>query len=213
VPVKRGQSVQAGDALAVLADLRELALEGRAFERDADAVTRAAANGWAVTAVPDQSPGADSPGGGPPAAEGLQIAYIANAVDPETRTLRFFVTLPNEVVERTRRDDRVFPTWRYKPGQRMEVRVPVEKWEDRIVLPLAAVADDGPESYVFVRNGRTFKRRPVHVEYRGRDSAVIANDGSVFPGETVALSAAQQLQMALQNKAGGGADLHAGHMH
>jgi multidrug efflux pump subunit AcrA (membrane-fusion protein) len=214
VPVKRGQSVQAGEALAILADLRELFLEGRAFERDAPAVSRAVANGWTVTAVPEQSPGIESLGGSPPAARGLQIAYVANAVDPETRTLRFFVILPNEIVEQTRREDgRVFPTWRYKPGQRMEVRVPIEQWRDRIVLPLAAVADDGPEAYVFVRNGRTFQRRPVHVEYRGRDKAVIANDGSIFPGETVALSAVQQLQMAIQNKTGGGVDVHAGHMH
>ncbi len=209
LPVKRGQSVQAGDALAVLADLRELYVEGRAFARDAAAVTRAAANGWGVTAVPDQGRG-DSPG---IERKGLEIAYVANAVDPQTRALKFFAILPNEVVGRSQRGDRAYPTWRYRPGQRLDLRVPVERWTDRIVLPLSAVAEQGPEAYVFVRSGKAFERRPVHVEYRGRDAVVIANDGSVFPGEVVALSAAQQLQMAIQNQAGGGVDLHAGHMH
>ncbi len=48
-----------------------------------------------------------------------------------------------------------------------------------------------------------------------RDSAyaVIANDGSVFPGDVIALKSAHQMQMALKNKSGAGADPHAGHSH
>jgi cobalt-zinc-cadmium efflux system membrane fusion protein len=42
---------------------------------------------------------------------------------------------------------------------------------------------------------------------------VIANDGTLFPGDRVAMSAAQQLHLALKNKAGGGIDPHAGHNH
>jgi hypothetical protein len=42
---------------------------------------------------------------------------------------------------------------------------------------------------------------------------VIANDGGLFPGDRIALSAAQQLQVAIKNKAGGGIDPHAGHNH
>jgi len=53
----------------------------------------------------------------------------------------------------------------------------------------------------------------VHVEYRDRFSVVVANDGSLFPGDLVALSGAQQMQLALKNKSGGGVDPHAGHNH
>jgi hypothetical protein len=42
---------------------------------------------------------------------------------------------------------------------------------------------------------------------------VVANDGTLFPGDRVAMSAAQQLQLALKNKSGGGIDPHAGHSH
>jgi hypothetical protein len=42
---------------------------------------------------------------------------------------------------------------------------------------------------------------------------VVANDGSIFPGDYVALSGAQQMQIALKNKAGGAIDPHAGHNH
>ena len=95
----------------------------------------------------------------------------------------------------------------------MQLDVPVEKWPDRIVLPVDAVAQDGAETYVFVPNGDHFDRRPVHVEYRDRSSVVIANDGTLFPGDIVAISGAQQLQLALKNKSSGGIDPHAGHNH
>lgn len=95
----------------------------------------------------------------------------------------------------------------------MRLCVPVETWTDQIVLPVEAIADDGVETYVFVQNGDHFDRQAVHVRYRDQQYAVIANDGSLFPGDTVALNSAHQLQMALKNKAGGGVDPHAGHSH
>ena len=51
------------------------------------------------------------------------------------------------------------------------------------------------------------------VEYRDLQSVVIAQDGSLFPGEVVALTGAAQMQMALKNKSGGPIDPHAGHNH
>jgi cobalt-zinc-cadmium efflux system membrane fusion protein len=51
------------------------------------------------------------------------------------------------------------------------------------------------------------------VEYRDTMSVVVANDGSIFPGTPIAISGAQQLQMALKNKSGGAIDPHAGHNH
>jgi multidrug efflux pump subunit AcrA (membrane-fusion protein) len=106
-----------------------------------------------------------------------------------------------------------FINWRFKPGQRTQLRVPVEEWTERIVLPAEAVAQDGAETYVFQQNGDHFDRRPVQVEYRDLTAVVIARDGSLFPGERVALSGAQQMLMALKNKSGGGIDPHAGHTH
>ena len=53
----------------------------------------------------------------------------------------------------------------------------------------------------------------MRVIYRNSTHAVLANDGSVFPGDVVARVGAHQMQMALKNKAGGGVDPHAGHNH
>ena len=53
----------------------------------------------------------------------------------------------------------------------------------------------------------------LHRTHRDERQVVIANDGSVFPGDSVALTAAQQLHIALKNKAAGPVDPHAGHNH
>ena len=106
-----------------------------------------------------------------------------------------------------------FVSWRYRPGQRLQLRIPVEQWEQQIVLPIEAVAREGAEYFVFQQNGTHFDRLPVHVKYRDQFSAVIANDWQLFPGDVVAMRNAHQMQMALKNKAGGGVDPHAGHNH
>ncbi|HEX6987727.1 MAG TPA: efflux RND transporter periplasmic adaptor subunit, partial [Planctomycetaceae bacterium] len=177
---------------------------GRAFERDAPPLTKAVENGWTVSAVPEE--------GGQPVGN-LEIALVENRVDAETRTLVFHAFLPNTVLHETVHGERRFPTWRFKPGQRMRVRLPVEKWEGKIVLPAEAVAQEGPDSYVFVENGPRFDRRSVQVEYLDGEDAVIAGDGSLFPGDVVALNAAHQLLMALKNQTVDPSVAAHGHMH
>jgi membrane fusion protein, heavy metal efflux system len=207
--VEQGQHVAAGDVLFVLADHRELFIEGKAFEQDVQAVSKAAAEDWKVSAI------VESKSAQPQSIVGeLSILYMANMVDPESRAFRFYVTLPNRVLrEKQASDGRRYLDWEFKPGQRVQVRIPVEHWKDRIVLPVEAVAHEGSESFVFQANGDHFDRRPVHVEFRDQVWAVIANDGSLFPGDIVANSGAFQLQTALKNKAGGAIDPHAGHNH
>ncbi len=95
----------------------------------------------------------------------------------------------------------------------MQLRVPVERIENQIVLPVDAVASAGAERFVFQENGDHFDRIPVHVIYQDQVWAVIENDGSVFPGDIIAYTGAHQMQMALKNKAGGAVDPHAGHNH
>ena len=93
--VHKGQSVAAGETLAVMADYSDLYIECLAFEQDAPAISAAVAKGWTVMAMFDRSEGNVE------TLEGLQIIRLANEVDVESRTLKFFVRLPNEIVTRT----------------------------------------------------------------------------------------------------------------
>ena len=204
--VEQGQHVNAGDTLAILVDHETLLIEGEAFEQDLPRIVAAAKEKRPVTAVLETKSG--------PATrlDGLALASVSSRVDPESRALHFYVTLPNEQVAAGSGDDR-FVTWRYKPGQRMQLLVPVEEWRDRIVLPPEAVAQDGLEHYVFMTHGDHVHRQPVHVEYRDPTAVVIADDGALSPGDQIAMTAAQQLQLALKNRSGGAIDPHAGHNH
>jgi len=207
--VSQGKYVNAGDTLCTLADYGELYIEGRAFEQDIQAINRAATAGCTISAVLGSKSNADEE-----TVQGLCILYLDDKVDRQSRAFHFYVTLPNRLLREARTPDgRRFAYWQFKPGQRTQVRVPVEQWKDRIVLPVEAVAQEGAEAYVFEANGDHFDRRPVHVEYRDQDWVVIANDGALKVGAMVAASAAHQVQLALKSKAGGGVDPHAGHNH
>ncbi|MHB8972710.1 MAG: efflux RND transporter periplasmic adaptor subunit [Pirellulaceae bacterium] len=206
--VSQGKFVNAGDTLCSLANHEELYIEGQAFEQDIFSINRVAAE------KRDVAVSLDAKETGPVSLTGLKILYMDDTVDAQSRTFRLYVTLPNQVLREDKSPQgRRFVYWQFRPGQRSQINLPVERWEDRIVLPVEALASDGAEFYVFEANGDHFDRRTVNVEFRDQQSAVIANDGSLRIGSQVARSAAHQMQLAMKNKAGGGVDPHAGHNH
>ena len=208
IAVSVGEHVQTGIPLATLADHCELYIEGLAFEQDAEALNKAANNKSEVTAIIEGN------GGKAQQVGSLHILHVENEVERESRALKFYILLPNELVrnELTKEGHR-FIGWRYRPGQRVEVRIPMERWEGRIVLPVEAVIEEGPERYVYQEIRGRFQRRSVHVEYRDQSYAVIENDGTLFPGDRVAVRGSHQIHLEVKNQAGGGPDPHAGHHH
>lgn len=206
--VQPGEHVEAGQTLAVLADHARLYVEGRAFEEDIPALNEAVARNADVTAVFPLA------GGRQERVDGLKIAYLSGTIDLATRAFAFYVELENRLIRDGGNAAKPrFVDWRFKPGQRGRLLVPVQRWENRIVLPSEAVVLDGAEAYVFEHNRDHFDRREVHVEYRDQDSVVIANDGSLKPGVQVAASGAYQIHLATKNKNGPPIDPHAGHNH
>ncbi len=208
VLVSKGERVQAGTTLAVLSDMSELYLEGRAFEQDARLLAATSVNNWKVTAVFELA------GQQSEEIPSLELLYAASDVNVQSRTLPFYVRLPNQLIRDVPSPNGLrFIEWKFRPGQRLQLRVPVEEWKQQIVLPVDAIAQEGAEAFVFQQNGNHFDRISVQVIYRDQAYAVIKNDGSLFPGDIVAQRGAHQLQMAIKNKSGGGADPHAGHNH
>jgi cobalt-zinc-cadmium efflux system membrane fusion protein len=206
--VAKGEQVEVGHELAVLSDHCELHVEGQAFEDDASRIRTAADARKSVSArlLKGESPGA--------VVKGLEVLYVADQIDPESRALKVYLRLANQVAaDRSGGDGKRFVEWRYKPGQRMQIGIPVETWENQLVLPATAVVDEGAEAYAYRQNGDHFDQVAVHVLYRDQDSLVIANDGALFPGDTIAGEGAYQMHLAIKNKAGGGVDPHAGHNH
>ena len=207
LPIKPGEHVDAGQSLCILGDHCRLYIQGKAFEEDAAELNRATKENRRVTAA------LLSEGDRQAAEEELQILYLSDSVDPATRAFHFYMELPNKIIRDQQRDKHRFIGWKYKPGQRFEVQLPLEQSSDQLVLPVDAVVQEGAERFVFRQNGDQFDRVEVHVKNRDRQRVVIANDGSLYPGDIVAAKGAYQMYLAMKNKAGGPIDPHAGHSH
>jgi biotin carboxyl carrier protein len=203
--VRLGDQVQAGQALYRLHDPQHLVIEGHAFPREAAAVERALRNGWPVQADFLEAPDPDWP----PVPE-LRIEYLAATVDPASRTLAFYLPLSNPSREQAS-GGRATRLWRFRPGQRVRLFVPVEEWSNVFVLPPAAVVRSGADAFVFEEDGDELEPRPVHVLYEDSRAVVVANDGSIRPGQALAHTCAAALHRILQAQAHG--DEHDHHHH
>ena len=194
-----GSQVQAGQLLGMLADHRQLFIAGHAFKRETTLLEGTAQAGWPIEVEFAE----DEPTAWPPLSQRFEIHHFSNSIDPETRTLDFFIPLTNQSRRYTRADE-TFVVWRFRPGQRVRLSVPVEELEGVIVLPAAAVVREGPEAYVFRQNGDLFNRLPVHVLRQNRRQVAIAKDGSVAPGWYLAQSAAATLNRVLKAQSASG---------
>lgn len=203
--VELGQQVQAGQLLSTLANHQALFLEGHAFKREASSLAKAAENKWPIRCTFAEDDEVDWPAFD----QTLEIRHLANSISSETRTFNFFIPLLNQS-RSYEKDNQTFIVWRFRPGQRVRLQVPVEELKDVLVLPSAAIVREGPEAYVFQQNGDLFNRLPVHVLHEDRLQIVLANDGSVKSGLYLAQSAAASLNRVLKAQAASGirADVH-----
>lgn len=203
--VDLGQQVQAGQLLSVLSNHRSLYIEGHAFKQEAPSLEQAAQNGWPIQVEFAE----DDSQHWPPLEQTFQIRHLANTIDSASRTFDFFIPLTNQS-RAYEKDGQTFVVWRLRPGQRVRLHVPVEQFENVIVLPAAALVREGPEAYVFRQNGDLFNRIPVHLLHEDRLNVVLANDGSVAPGVYLAQGSAASLNRVLKAQAASGvrADVH-----
>ncbi len=208
IDVNRGQSVDAGQMMAKLADHFLLYIEGKAFEDDARRLVAAAEAGATVKVVPN------SDDYGSEEVLNLKVQSVANEVERESRALKFYLLLPNELANSsTSKSEKQFVAWKYRPGQRLEAKIPTsDLMKNKIVLPPDAVVIEGPNAFVFEQNGENFDRIDVQVLYRDKDTVVLENDGQLV-GSVIAMNGAYQMHLALKNQSGGAIDPHAGHNH
>ncbi len=144
--VQPGSAVQRGDALCTVAYHPTLYLKGTAFQDDLHVLERIIDQRWKITVEthePGHQHGSDLQ---------LELLRIENHVDEQTQTVQFFLELPNQVTFAREREGRKFEQWRFRPGQRLHLRLPVERWRDQLTLPADAVVVDGPNVFVFAQH-------------------------------------------------------------
>jgi cobalt-zinc-cadmium efflux system membrane fusion protein len=207
--VQLGEPVQAGQTLAYLANHEALDIEGKAFEPDVAALLQAAQQGWPIRATFLDRTDADWP----PLADALRIRFVSSHVDPATRLVSFFLSLPNQARDGRDETGATRRIWRFRPGQRVRLRIPQERLENVFIVPQGALVREGSDAFVFRANGDLLERRPVHVVYEDQENVVLANDGSVIAGNLLAQNAAAALNRALKAQSESGAGHGHGHGH
>lgn len=195
-----GEQVQPGQPLATLANHTSLYIKGHAFKNEAALLANAAEKQYSIEVQFTE----DHAEQWPPLDQSFHIRHLANTTDPDSRTFDFFIPLTNQSRTYEKQGNTVV-FWRFRPGQRVNLFVPVEKVENVIVLPAEGVAFEGPEAFVFQQNGKLFNRIPVQVLHQDRQNVVIANDGSLPFGFFLAQNSAASLNRVLKAQASSGA--------
>jgi len=197
--VELGQQVQAGQLLANLSNHQMLYVVGHAFKREAAFLEQAAQEKRPIEVEFAE----DNSGSWAELDQTFRIRHLSNSIDTNSRTFDFYIPLSNQS-RSYGEQGRMFLVWRFRPGQRTRIHVPVEKLDDVFVLPAEAVVREGPEAYVFRQNGDLFKQIPVHVRHEDRRSVVIANDGSITSGAYLAQGSAASLNRVLKSQSASG---------
>ena len=132
--VLAGQKIMGGEPLYKVADLSTVWLEGEVFEQDLAAVRV----GQTVRITLEALPGTQRTG---------RIAYIYPTLNPDTRTVRVRVVVPNADLK-------------LKPGMYATIRITGTERAAVLTVPRAAVLSTGERSIVFVReaNGQLAPR-------------------------------------------------------
>lgn len=205
VSARVGLRVEAGASIARLHDAREMWLRLEPVGEEIGYVVRALSEGEAVEAVPQVA------GSGPTLGD-LRLSRVDTIGSPNERGGGAFVHVTNERVCPTGAIDDSACSWSLRAGLRYFVRIPVDRWENRFVLPATAIARRGAERVVFLRDGEMFRPQVVRVEYEDDQIVVLADDGSIFDDEPVVTEGAFALGLALLGS-DAPVDPHAGHNH
>src|SRR5215212_2814628 len=156
-----GQKIMSGEALYKVVDLSTVWVEGEVFERDLHAIRI----GTIVNAEFDALPGDHRDG---------RISYVYPTLNPETRTARIRVALPN-------------PGMRLKPGMYATIRIRGTSI-NAVSVPRSAVLSTGERNLVIVgrREGMLEPRNVTIGESTEERTRVLSG---VTVGETVVASA------------------------
>ena len=215
--LKPGSIAQVGSKLCELAYHEILVVEGHAYEKDIQLLSSL----FNENIVLDISIGSDT---NEVVVPNCSVAYISNHAQESTNTFPFFVYLNNEVTNPSAAESTPrYLAWKWKPGQLGHIKIPNKNFEQMIVVPRDAIAEDGVSKFVFKWNGEVmhdhgeeeeedpdhehpdeYELLEVNVVFMDQKFAVIDPTGRLKPGTKIAINNANQLLFAMQSGGGHG---------
>ncbi len=191
LPRTAGERVEAGATIAVLRDSRVVRIRAESGGADAGHLLDALRNGTICEAAPLV------PGTGPEL-KGLKPLSAGN--DPGGRLTVVLADAANEALAVRDEGERgKFRSWGLRAGQRYVFTVPLETVKRTYVVPLDAIATDGPDKVVFLQSGDTFLSQKVVILFQDARVAVLdAKTSGIAPGDVYVERGAPALALALR---------------
>ena len=167
--VELGQTIRANDPLFKLASFSPLYADIYVSELDSRRVKPGQPVSVALDAMGDES----SSG---------KVVRVSPVVDDSTGTVKVTAQLSN-------------PSAELRPGAFVRVMIRTDTVEDAVLIPKSAVLEDDGETYVFVNDGETARRKKVELGYENGasvevrsgvsegDQIVVAGQGSLKEGD------------------------------
>lgn len=186
--VELGQQIQAGQLMARLSNHQSLYIVGHAFKQEAVQLEQVAQKQREIGVEFSEGSHANWPD----LNQKFLVRHLSNTADTESRTFDFFIPLQNQSRQFGPAES-PFLVWRFHPGQRVRLFVPVEEFPGVYVVPSAAIVKQGANVFVFQQNGDLFQRHEVQIAAQDRNSVAIVDDGSLKPGMYIVQSAAAAL--------------------
>lgn len=118
-----------------------------------------------------------------------RVTFVGSEADPESRTYPVWISLLGT---------RDAPP---RSGRFVQVRV-IESVKTALAVPQAAIVEEGPLRFVFVKRGGAFERRLVSAGPEGSQNVEILS--GLAPGDTVAVTGSYELMLALETAGGSG---------
>ena len=218
--ISLGEAVERGQPMFQVSDYSQLLVQTVAFESDIELLRNL--QKFEQSVAVEFGHNQDSDHGYEIRRDGLKISYIEQRIDKATQSLHMYLPLPNERVELpVQEENRKFTAWRFRPGQRAHVRVPVKTWNDVIVVPVGAMFEEGAETFVFRQHTHEefddvehveFETVPVRVLHKDQRFAVLA-DNNLSTSDRIVMNRAYQLHLALKVGKGSAGGHDHGHDH
>ena len=160
------KSLDNASSIATIADLSSVWIVGDLYEKDLSLATRGALAKITLAALPDKSWSGT-------------ISNVSDVLDPNTRTLKARVVLPN-------------PQHTLKPEMFATIHL-VGRKQELMTVPTTAVFHEGSDTFVMVKKANgTYEKRSVTTANTTADKTEIAS--GLRPGETIVTSGAELLR-------------------
>jgi len=160
------KSLDNANSIATIADLSSVWVVGDLYEKDLSLASRGTPTKITLAALPDRN-------------WNSTISNVSDVLDPNTRTLKIRVVLPN-------------PAHQLKPEMFATIHL-VGRRQQLMTVPTTAVLHEGNNAFVMVKKSDgTYEKRSVTIANSQSDKTEIAS--GLRPGETIVTSGAELLR-------------------